>query len=88
MDGIGIGIGMDGIGSPGGRGYRAPYGANNKQKQGNSIKISLNFYRTKIPGVHSSHVFCFETRYDSELLGQSSAMHCVAMALWLTLFAH
>ena len=23
------GIGMDGIGSPGGRGYRAPYGANN-----------------------------------------------------------
>ena len=32
------GIGMDGIGSPGGRGYRAPYGANNiKNNQKNTL---------------------------------------------------
>ena len=28
-------MGLDGIGSPGGRGYRAPYGANN-ERSGNS----------------------------------------------------
>ena len=36
MDGMGWdGMGwMDGIGSPGGRGYRAPYGANNDSRRG------------------------------------------------------
>ena len=36
------GIGMDGIGSPGGRGYRAPYGANNDNTcAGSWLKVFL-----------------------------------------------
>ena len=37
MDGMGWMDGMDGIGSPGGRGYRAPYGANKVQEGATNV---------------------------------------------------
>ena len=52
MDGIGIGMGLgwDWDGSPGGRGYRAPYGANKSKRLGQESKWKFVFL-SEIPPI-------------------------------------
>ena len=63
---MGLGLGWDGIGSPGGRGYRAPYGAKNAILDGCSTVDSkldydgIGWYSMVFDGIAwYSMVFCY-----------------------------